>query len=337
MGPRTQAAMLALGAAAAVPGAPIGVEGIPDRALVAYVSAAAEAPCAIDWWDLAAVGAVESGHGTHAGAHIQADGTMSVMAVSYAAARGPMQFIDPTWEHYGEGGDVNDIDDAAPATARMLCANGYERDRLDSFESYNGGGYRGPETAAYAAEVDRFAVAYRQADPRGVPEPSEGRERTPDRLWDRMVARWLTVGSAADKVGAGGVWRSVDDWLFGGGVVASKEMSDASRPDGLAPGFGGRLDRMLADAPGVIEVRSGKRDAAEQKVLYDRYLSGGGALAAWSNGVECASDHCAGFAADLMWEDEATMRWAHDHAADYGLSFDVPGEDWHVSLNDELR
>jgi LAS superfamily LD-carboxypeptidase LdcB len=124
----------------------------------------------------------------------------------------------------------------------------------------------------------------------------------------------------------------VDDWLFGEGAVASKPMSDAPRADGLDPEFGGRLDRMLADAPGAIDIRSGKRDAAEQKVLYDRYQAGVGALAAWSNGVDCASDHCKGTAADLIWPDEATMRWAHDHAADYGLSFSVPGEDWHVSL-----
>ena len=117
MGARIAAAGLVLGVSTvAVPNPPGGVEGIPPRALQAYVQASAGAPCKLPWWDLAAVGAVESGHGTHGGAHIQDDGTMSVMAVSYADAYGPMQFILPTWKTYGQG-DVNDIDDAAPATA----------------------------------------------------------------------------------------------------------------------------------------------------------------------------------------------------------------------------
>lgn len=324
-----------LGTAAVVPGGPAGVEGIPNRALVAYVQAAAGAPCAIPWWDLAAVGAVESGHGTHGGAHIQNDGTMSVIAVSYASARGPMQFIDPTWDHYGQGGDVNDIDDAAPATARLLCADGYERDRMDSFQAYNGGGYRGAETQEYAAAVDRFAQAYKQADPRALPSAGEAKERTPQRLWDRMVGKWVSVGNGASRVGLGGPWRAVDDWLFGGATPSM--VATETRSDGLDPRFGGRLDQLIASAPGEITIRSGKRDPDEQLVLWDRYQDGTGPLAAWSNGKDCASDHCKGLAADLSWPDDATMRWAHSHAKDYGLIFDVPGEDWHVSLRDELR
>ena len=153
MSARLKIAGAVLGATTvAVPNPPGGVSGIQPRALQAYVQAAAEAPCKLPWWDIAAIGAVESGHGSHGVAHLQDDGTMSVMAVSYADAYGPMQFIMPTWQHYGRG-DVNDIDDAAPATARMLCADGYETDRMDSFEAYNGGGYRGPETRAYAAQV----------------------------------------------------------------------------------------------------------------------------------------------------------------------------------------
>jgi hypothetical protein len=307
---------------------------------VAYVQAAAEAPCDVPWFVLAAVGATESGHGTSGGSMIGPDGKVTQSIESWAGAIGPMQFLIPTWDAYGAGGDITDIDDAAPAAARLLCANGYERDPENAIGAYNGGAlWRNYlESRNYVATVDRFAEAYRQADPRGVPKPVEGKERTPGRLWERMVGKWLTVGSAADRIGAGGVWRGVDDWLFGAGPHASKAMSDAPRSDGLDPEFGGRLDRMLADAPGAIDVRSGKRDPAEQKVLYDRYQAGVGALAAWSDGVDCASDHCKGTAADLIWPDEATMRWAHDHAGDYGLIFDVlPTEDWHVSLRDDLR
>ena len=336
MGARATVAAAVLGASSvAVPNPPGGVEGIPPRALEAYVAAAAGAPCELPWWDLAAIGAVETGHGTHGGAHIQDDGTMSVMAVSYADAMGPLQFIGPTWEVYGRGGDVNDIDDAAPATARMLCADGYERDRMDAFEAYNGGGYRGAETREYAAKVDEFAQRYRQADRLEVPVP-EGKERSARRLGERAVAGWLNVGRNADAVGVGGLWRAVDDFLFGASDGGPVKVA-GPRSDGLDPEFGARLDRFIADAPGTMTVISGKRSAAEQLDLYERYQAGTGNLAAWSDGVSCSSDHCAGLAADLSYESDIVLAWAHAHAAGYGLQFDVAGEDWHVSLRREFR
>lgn len=336
MGARATVAAAVLGASSvAVPNPPGGVEGIPPRALEAYVAAAAGAPCELPWWDLAAIGAVETGHGTHGGARIQDDGTMSVMAVSYADAMGPLQFIGPTWEVYGRGGDVNDIDDAAPATARMLCADGYERDRMDAFEAYNGGGYRGAETREYAAKVDEFAQRYRQADRLEVPVP-EGKERSARRLGERAVAGWLNVGRNADAVGVGGLWRAVDDFLFGASDGGPVKVA-GPRSDGLNPEFGARLDRFIADAPGTMTVISGKRSAVEQLDLYERYQAGTGNLAAWSDGVSCSSDHCAGLAADLSYESDIVLAWAHAHAAGYGLQFDVAGEDWHVSLRREFR
>lgn len=163
----------------AVPGGG-GVDGIPDRALVAYVAAADGAPCDLPWYVLAAVGAVETGHGTHGGAHLQDDGTMSVMAVSHADAFGPMQFIEPTWERYGSG-NINDIDDAAPAAARLLCANGYEADPTNAIGAYNGGGNwrRYAESRRYVELVDEYAQAYAKADPKAVTVGAKGgKERT---------------------------------------------------------------------------------------------------------------------------------------------------------------
>lgn len=340
MGARATVAAAVLGASSvAVPNPPGGVEGIPPRALEAYVAAAAGAPCELPWWDLAAIGAVETGHGTHGGAHIQDDGTMSVMAVSYADAMGPLQFIGPTWEVYGRGGDVNDIDDAAPATARMLCADGYERDRMDAFEAYNGGGYRGRETREYAAKVDEYAQAYQRADRLDLPSKEADvatKERSASRLAERALAGWLNLGRNARTVGLGGAWQSVDDWLFGASAPSVKRATGA-RADGLDPEFGARLDRFIADAPGEITIRSGKRSAAKQLELYEAYLAGTGNLAAWSDGVSCASDHCDGLAADLVYADEIVKAWAHAHAGNYGLQYDVPGEDWHVSLVEGLR
>lgn len=135
--------------------------GIGRVALTAYASAslrmATEQPaCRIGWTTLAGIGAVESGHGTNGGAHLQPDGTTSqpilgpaldgtggTAAIRSTAesvdwhgdrrwdhAVGPMQFIPSTWRRWGTDGsgdgraDPNNVLDAAVAAARYLCASG---------------------------------------------------------------------------------------------------------------------------------------------------------------------------------------------------------------------
>ncbi len=135
------------------------VAGLPERALRAYASAAltvqAEQPaCGIGWNTLAGIGAIESAHGTHSGGSLDAagyprpairgiplDGTASAQIsdtdggvwdgdATWDRAVGPLQFIPATWERWGADGngdgaaDPNQIDDAALAAARYLCAAG---------------------------------------------------------------------------------------------------------------------------------------------------------------------------------------------------------------------
>lgn len=341
MGPRAKLAAAALGVStAAVPGAG-GVDGIPNRALVAYVAAAEQAPCPVPWNVLAAIGAVETGHGTHGGAHLDDGGRMTVMAVSHADAMGPMQFIGSTWEAYGQG-DINDIDDAAPAAARLLCANGYATDPTNAIGAYNGGeGWqRYAESRRYVELVDEYSSAYALADPRGLPsKQSTPKQRTPDRLWDALVRGWLRVGEGAHKVGLGGSWGALDDAMFGAEVAVQRATS--ARPDRLDPEFGRRLDLFIAAAPGAMTVVSGFRDGAQQMALREQNCPD----ALRSDSTEChpwtakpgTSDHEHGMAADLSYEDAATEVWAHANAARFGLQFDVPTEAWHVSLAPEHR
>lgn len=140
--------------------------GIPPRALAAYAAADLRAQgelpdCAIAWATLAGIGYVESRHGTIAGAALGADGrpdgkpiigvalsgTGPVAHIAdsdrgrldgdavYDRAVGPMQFIPGTWRQWGADGDGDghadpqDLDDAAWAAARYLCASG---GRLDA-------------------------------------------------------------------------------------------------------------------------------------------------------------------------------------------------------------
>lgn len=133
--------------------------GIPERALSAYalahVSIAEEQrECGLDWTTIAAIGSIESDHGSLGDAVLEANGYSSRTIIGRALdgngvstipdtddglfdgdttwdrAVGPMQFIPSTWirsasdANGDEVMDPNQIDDAALATARYLCASG---------------------------------------------------------------------------------------------------------------------------------------------------------------------------------------------------------------------
>jgi membrane-bound lytic murein transglycosylase B len=107
-------AAAAAAASAASGGATAG--GIPRAYLALYRSAAATCP-GLPWPVLAAIGQVESGHGTNTGP-------------SSSGAMGPMQFLPSTFAAYavdGDGDGDTDIWDPADSiytAARYLCANG---------------------------------------------------------------------------------------------------------------------------------------------------------------------------------------------------------------------
>jgi membrane-bound lytic murein transglycosylase B len=134
--------------------------GIPEPALLAYARATLMAPsgCGVGWTTLAGLGWVESQHGTIGGRTIGADGRSSTPILGPALdgvgkvaairatpqsttwhgdpewdhAVGPLQFIPSTWETWSSDGDgdgvadPNDLDDAAYAAVRYLCADGYD-------------------------------------------------------------------------------------------------------------------------------------------------------------------------------------------------------------------
>jgi membrane-bound lytic murein transglycosylase B len=113
----------AAGQVTLVPGASaLGTATVPAAYLSLYGRAAAT--CAgLPWTVLAAVGAVESGHGQSTAPGVQT-------GANVAGAMGPMQFLAATWAAYGVDGDgdgirnVYDPDDAVFGAARYLCASG---------------------------------------------------------------------------------------------------------------------------------------------------------------------------------------------------------------------
>ncbi len=152
--------------------------GVEARVLRAYAGAALrlerEQPgCRLGWNTLAAIGAVESEHGTIDGSVVTDDGVADPPIIGVALdggdvralrdtddgevdgddrwdrAVGPMQFLPSTWERWGADGDGDGradpqhVDDAALAAARYLCHGERDLTRgpdwVAAISSYNEG------------------------------------------------------------------------------------------------------------------------------------------------------------------------------------------------------
>jgi membrane-bound lytic murein transglycosylase B len=174
--------------AAAVPADPAATAAelaIPSEFLDAYLAgtrtADAENPdCHLVWNTLAGLGWVESKHGSYGkdahGAIVgpKLDGTGGFMDIpdtdhgkldgdrDHDRAVGPLQFLPESWRQFGDGGDPQNIADAAPAAARLLCSGDRDlrdpQDWTDAVFAYNRSGQ-------YLADVRDAAANYALGQP----------------------------------------------------------------------------------------------------------------------------------------------------------------------------
>lgn len=130
------------------------VADIPAAYLKHYRAAADTCP-KLDWSLLAGIGKVETNHG-----RLKAPGVRS--GANFAGAKGPMQFLGPTFagvraRHPDVGSDVYDPAHAIPAAAHYLCDSGLKNgDTYRAVFAYNHAGW-------YVAKVQAQALAYRRA------------------------------------------------------------------------------------------------------------------------------------------------------------------------------
>lgn len=170
--------------------------GVPARALLAYGSAelhlrSSTPGCRVTWTTLAAIGRIESGHGQFGGTRLGADGrpTTPIIGVpldgsagvkhiadtdggrhdgdaTLDRAVGPMQFIPSTWNTWAADGngdgraDPQQIDDAALAAARYLCAGGRD---MGSAQGWWAGVLSYNNSVPYGQKVFGVADSYAKA------------------------------------------------------------------------------------------------------------------------------------------------------------------------------
>lgn len=169
--------------------------GIPQRALLAYARAdltlrVQNPACHIGWNTVAAIGAVESAHGSHGGARLDAagraepvirgprlDGSRSARIADsdrgsldgdsqWDRAVGPMQFLPATWRQWGRDADgdgvadPDQIDDAALTAAEYLCSAGGS---VNSASGWTRAIWAYNHSSDYVDRVRSFANAYAAA------------------------------------------------------------------------------------------------------------------------------------------------------------------------------
>ena len=170
--------------------------GIPERALAAYAGVAlgqsvVRPGCNLSWNTLAAIGWVESHHGTIFGGKLLDDGTMNEPiygipldgtnntqklpdfddgnfdgTAEFDRAVGPMQIIPPTWAAWHSDGnsdgieDGQNIDDSVLAAGRYLCFSGGD---LSTTEGWNKAIYSYNQSSKYIKDVANKANEYARA------------------------------------------------------------------------------------------------------------------------------------------------------------------------------
>lgn len=110
--------------------------------------------------------------------------------------------------------------------------------------------------------------------------------------------------------------------------------------DGMASAFAEKLATMLASMPdnlkGDITINSGYRDIQRQQALWIAALKKYGSPEAARKWVAPPgnSQHNKGNAADLGYGSDAARQWAHKNAGNFGLSFPLGNENWHIEDTD---
>jgi LAS superfamily LD-carboxypeptidase LdcB len=105
---------------------------------------------------------------------------------------------------------------------------------------------------------------------------------------------------------------------------------------GMQSEFQGKLAKMLASMPdnlkGSVTINSGFRSVERQQELWLQALKKYGSPEAARKWVAPPgnSQHNKGNAADLGYSSDAARNWVHKNAGDFGMTFPLSNENWHI-------
>tara|TARA_R110000824_G_scaffold401032_1_gene610400 strand:- start:13522 stop:16506 length:2985 start_codon:yes stop_codon:yes gene_type:complete len=145
------------------------------------------------------------------------------------------------------------------------------------------------------------------------------------------------------SIDAAGIVKGLTNDSFEGKVarLSRSAVGGAQRPDsftGMNDQFSSGLDAMIAAAPESVQknlkVSSGFRSVARQKELWEGALKKYGSAAVARKWVAPPgnSEHGHGNAADLKFQSDEAKQWVHANAGQFGLSFPLSNEPWHIEL-----
>nr|WP_321457425.1 D-alanyl-D-alanine carboxypeptidase family protein [uncultured Cohaesibacter sp.] len=109
---------------------------------------------------------------------------------------------------------------------------------------------------------------------------------------------------------------------------------------GLQSEFQQKLSKMIASMPenlkGAVKINSGFRSIAHQQELWLKALNKYGSPEKARKWVAPPgrSQHNMGYAADLGFANDEARQWVHQNAGNYGLSFPLANESWHIEDGD---
>lgn len=235
---------------------------IPGNYLDTYRSAGEE--YGLDWTIIAAIGKIESDHGRM---QPNAQGCIEGPPTPYGTAKGPMQFLDTTWQEVGVDGngdgqrDVCNYEDAIPGAANYLKMSGAPNDYEAAIFAYNRADW-------YVRDVLEQAEAYRAA------------EQNEDDSRPALVSPlWAATGSSLSETTAFRL-ASLAGWYSGLGRGA---------PGGARAGMPAVSPVVEALVPRTAEATAQGWDlvSSEKTLYYQSYTSYGPAL---SHGVGAWND-----------------------------------------------
>lgn len=113
------------------------------------------------------------------------------------------------------------------------------------------------------------------------------------------------------------------------GAVVKGSTADVA---GLTGPFADSLARLIADAPGKVEIYSAFRSNKRQAELFAQAVRKYGSEDAARKWVAPPgkSQHNEGEAVDLRFESPQVRDWVHANASNYGLGFPLGHEPWHI-------